>query len=197
MSKKFDPIWKNLEQSGIRLGSVDIGANPELKEAFQIKGHPTLWLIKDGSSFRRLEAQEMQLSKSDPADVLRTVEMFINGGAGEEVTPAGPREPFKRGANKSSLQKKVEMLPIPEVYKNLYQKLETKLDNIKELAKKRAPGLYEDVEHILEVRKNAALVLVAAGYLIGVFAGAAIGLCVGFFTTRTKPKKKEEEEKSD
>ena len=158
--QNLTPIWTSLAEelkmdhsdSGVLIGSVDVQENPILAERFEIKGLPTLLYFAEESMFVYPPARA------------RSVDEFITfvlGGDRENSGSAGGYQ----NAEKSSVPKGPGGLLklVGDLRKNVY--------DIEILR-----FLLDDVEHIFLLRKNAALLLIGIGFVLGFFVAALLGL---------------------
>lgn len=154
------PIWTSLAEelkmdhsdSGVLVGSVDVQENPILAERFDIKGLPTLLYFAEESMFMYPVGRERSV------DELIT---FVLGGDSESGGSA-------RG------YQNVEKLSVPKGPGGLLKIVGDLRKNVYDIEILRF--LLDDVEHILLLRKNAALLLIGMGFVLGFFAACVLGL---------------------
>ncbi len=146
LSKK---LQKQHEVSGILIGSVNVKENPILAERFAIQGLPTLIYFAEGS-------------------------MFVYPPEGERLIDEFISFVFDDGSGEGGYKQMVERKSVPkgpEGFVKLVGDLRKYVHDI-ELLK----FLLDDVEHILILRKNAAVLLLLSGFFIGFFVASLLGL---------------------
>ena len=153
------PIWTTLSEelksmeyenssSGILIGSVDVQENPLLAERFHIQGLPTLLFFAEGHMFEY------------PVGAARSVDEFLKFALDDGTGKGGY-------AN-------VELKSVPKGPGGMLKLVADLRKNVYDIDLLRF--LLDDVEHILHLRKNAAVLLLVAGFLVGFFVASLLGL---------------------
>lgn len=161
---KLHPLLEELPRvaPGVVVGMVDTTANRAIAERFQIVDHPTLLYFAD----RKMYRYGSRASGQDPHTLEAFREFCIGGYQQYQPLP----------------------IPAPPSFTEVHmKKLIQFLSNQPELI-----YLKEDFQHILEIRKNAAVVLVCLGVLVGWIAGCGCGCLLGKKKRYIQPKPKNE-----
>jgi len=157
--KNLSPIWSKFSNelhdiytdSGVLVASVDVKENPAISKRFNIMALPTILFFADESMFIYPPSNE------------RHVDTFVKFVLGDDDN-----------GNGNGGYKEVEKLNVPKGPGGVLKFVGDLRKVVYDIEILRF--LLDDVEHILLLRKNAAILLIGMGVFVGFLIASLLGL---------------------
>jgi putative thioredoxin len=148
--KTLTPILEKVvgEMNGkVVLAKVDVDANPQVSQAFQVQSIPAVYAIDQGQVVANFMGAQPE------AQVRAFVGELLGGAASDEITA------LMAAGDEESLRKAVELDPSSKQARALLARLLMELERVPEAVKvlEEAPEQDPDIEAMLEVVRSAAV----------------------------------------
>ena len=176
------PIWSTLSEeikdfyldSDFIIGSVDVNNNPILSKRFGITQLPTILLFAEGGMFEY------------PPSRPRNVDEFIKFLIGSTSSKSDNNYNYNSDNNNNDTSNGDDQIEAKHYYKQMTKlQIPKSQEGIMEFVADLRKMVYDieflrflldDVEHILVLRKNAAVLLIGIGIVFGFLFASVIGL---------------------